>query len=248
MPREARCGAGSRGDRLWGWDKTAGFPLIPVAHLLEHVSEGRLWPKNHFPKGGWGRTFLDRKPWVLSSPFCRINPCSAQPGLILGWPVILSTSRKEESSLLHSGRTVTFADKYAMLPLFWFQRRVTLFLQGKENQFPKPSEGLPLKFAQVLVPAVERGYQALPPDSACWGRKDVFLMLFWAIGSHLWLNNGISLGVLKSSVAQVAADISWIGLGEGHLYAWKLPGRFLGARGTSIHVCGSHKCFFIYCL
>lgn len=41
MPREARCGAASRDDHLWGWDKTAGFPLIPVAHLLEHVSEGR---------------------------------------------------------------------------------------------------------------------------------------------------------------------------------------------------------------
>lgn len=39
---EARCGAGSRDDRLWGWDKPAGFPLIPVAHLLEHVSEERL--------------------------------------------------------------------------------------------------------------------------------------------------------------------------------------------------------------
>lgn len=27
---------------FWGWDKPAGFPLIPVAHLLEHVSEERL--------------------------------------------------------------------------------------------------------------------------------------------------------------------------------------------------------------
>ena len=42
MPSEARCGAGSRDDRLWGWDKLAGFPLIPVAHFLEHISEGRL--------------------------------------------------------------------------------------------------------------------------------------------------------------------------------------------------------------